>query len=126
MAEKLEVQKNVERPAHLGARSNGQEKYPFEDLKEKNDFILVPWYWYFGEDADKEDPALRARWDGDGSKENPGLASKHRDRVQNAARGHALKVNKQAAKEPDYNAAEYKPVRFTVGQLENGIGVWRD
>lgn len=113
--QKLEVHKGVERPASLNARTNGQEKYPFEDLKERNDFFKVPWFWYFGEDA-TEETADKERW-------NP---RKHRDRVNNAARGYALKQNNAAKDEPDYNAETFKPIRFTVGALQDGVGVWRD
>lgn len=113
MTVKIEVRKGVERPKDLPSRGGGGElKYPLQDMKEKDDYFEVPKEMFFG---DQEFEA--ERYD----------VKRHRERVNSAVRAYALKMNKAAQAEPDFNAAEFKPMRFTVAALESGnIGVWRD
>lgn len=112
----LEVQSGVQRPEGLNARQGGgQDLYPFDKMQKKDDFILVPWFWYFGHDKTEEECDLQ-RYD----------PKKHRERVNNAARGYALKKNKAASQEPDFDKDNFKPIRFTVAAVNGGVGVWRD
>lgn len=118
--ERLEVRKGIQRPAGIQRASNGQDKYPFEQMKERDDFIFVPWWWYFGDDA-TEESAEAERWN----------EKKHRNRVNSAARAYALKQNKAAQEAEGFDLATFKPLRFTVAATKDetgraGIGVWRD
>lgn len=111
MNKTLEIKKGVERPADLPTRS-APVKYPVDKM-EVDDYFEVPWEWYFGDEAEPD----KERYD----------AKRHRNRVHSAVRGWALKQNKAAAEEPNFNPAEFKPLKFTVASLESGnIGVWRD
>lgn len=116
----LVVKSGVSRPKGLNPRTNGQEIYPFDKMQKKDDFFMVPWYWYFGLDKTAEECELE-RWD-------PKL---HRKRVNDAARGYALKENKKAEQDEGFDRDTFKPLRFTVGATKDeagnpGVGVWRD
>jgi hypothetical protein len=111
METKLEIKKGVARPANLPMRSSGGTKYPVEKM-EVDDYFEVPKEMYFGDAAfDAE------RYDG----------KRHRERVNSAVRGWALKQNKAASTASDFDPSTFKPYKFTIALLENGnVGVWRD
>lgn len=109
----LTIQKGVPKPDDLPTRGGGESKYAEYLAKmEVGDYIEVPKEWYFGEEAFVED-----RYN----------LKSHRQRVNNAVRGWALKQNTAASKRDGFDAATFKPIRFTVAGLKNNnIGVWRD
>lgn len=108
---KFEIKKGVERPSNIVVR-NVPLKYPVDKM-EVDDSFEVPKEAYFPEGVEFD----AEKYDG----------KKHRERVNNAVRGWALKQNTKATEEPQFNPETFKPIRFTVALLDSGnVGVWRD
>jgi hypothetical protein len=112
MTQSLQIQKGVPKPEGLVVRQRGPDnKYPVDQM-EAGDYFEVPKEWYFGDEPYREEG-----YNG----------KKHRERVNNAVRGYALRKNKDAAKAEGFDLETFKPVKFTVALLESGnVGVWRD
>lgn len=101
----FEIKKGVPKPAKAARGRGTSNKYPFAQM-EIGDFFEVPESHYMDfPDLDQTD-----------------RIKKHRERVNAAARGFALRFNN----ENGITDSERK-MRFTVAGLENGnVGVWRD
>lgn len=99
----FEVKKNVPRPVTKARYRGALAKYPFSSM-EAGDYFEVP----ISEFQLLPDHSYDGR--------------KHRERVNSAARGYALKTNKMESSAPTNER-----ISFTVLLLDSGnIGVWRD